>query len=240
MARLNPQQQRPPLLLLPGMMCDARMFAPQIAALSAGRSLMVPDLSGEESISALAGKVLNEAPPRFALAGLSMGGIVAMEILAQQPERVAGIALMNTNPRAELPEVRAGRGPQIEAAREGKMLALMEERMFPLYSVGGNPSISDIARDMAKSLGPEVFIRQSLALRDREDRSDVLQQSHIPTLILGGHNDQLCPPERHEFMASLMPHARLMILEETAHLSTLERPQETSTALSEWLDTLND
>ncbi|ALM54844.1 alpha/beta hydrolase [Halomonas huangheensis] len=221
-------------------MCDARMFGPQMAALSAGRSLMVPDLGGEESIAALASKVLDEAPPRFALAGLSMGGIVAMEILAQQPERVAGMALMNTNPRAELPEVRAGRGPQIEAARQGQMLGLMEEHMFPLYSVGDNSAISDIARDMANSLGAEVFIRQSLALRDREDRCDVLQQSHIPTLILGGHNDQLCPPERHEFMASLMPHAKLVMLAETAHLSTLERPVETSAALNEWLDTLHD
>lgn len=239
MARLNPPR-RHPLLMLPGMMCDARMFAPQIAKLSAGRSLMVPDLSGAESIAALASKVLDEAPPRFALAGLSMGGIVAMEILAQQPERVAGMALMNTNPRAELPEVRAGRGPQIEAARQGQMLALMEERMFPLYSVGGNPSISDITRAMANSLGPEVFIRQSLALRDREDRCDVLQQNQLPTLILGGHNDQLCPPERHEFMASLMPHAKLVMLADTAHLSTLERPAETSAALTEWLDTLHD
>lgn len=239
MARLNPPW-RHPLLMLPGMMCDARMFAPQIAALSAGRSLMVPDLSGAESITALASKVLDEAPPRFALAGLSMGGIVAMEILAQQPERVAGMALMNTNPSAELPEVRAGRGPQIEAARQGQMLALMEERMFPLYSVGDNASISNVARDMANSLGPEVFIRQSLALRDREDRCDVLQQSQLPTLIIGGHSDQLCPPERHELMASLMPHAKLVMLAETAHLSTLERPVETSAALNEWLDTLND
>nr|WP_300307455.1 alpha/beta fold hydrolase [Halomonas sp.] len=240
MARLNPQQSCPPLLMLPGMMCDARLFTPQIAALSAGRSLMVPDLSGEKSIAALAEKILDEAPPRFALAGLSMGGIVAMEMLAQQPERVAGIALMNTNPRAELPEVRAGRGPQIEAAHQGQMLALMEERMFPLYSASGDPSISAIARDMAASLGPEAFIRQSLALRDREDLSDVLQRSHIPTLILGGHNDLLCPPERHEYMASLMPHAKLVMLAETAHLSTLERPVETSAALNEWLETLHD
>lgn len=224
-----------PLLLIPGMMCDARLFLPQIAKLSASRGVMIPAITGADSIPALAAIVLEQAAPRFALAGLSMGGIVAMEMLHQQPGRIAGLALMNTNPRAELPEVQAGREPQIEAAREGRMLELMEERMFPLYSRGPDPAITATAAAMARDLGPEVFIRQSRALRDRADRSETLRNCRLPTLILGSAHDRLCPPERHDYMASLMPHARLVMLKEAAHLTTLEQPAETCAALTEWL-----
>lgn len=227
-----------PLLMLPGMMCDARLFLPQIGALSAGRSVMVPEISGKDSIAALATQVLDQAPPRFALAGLSMGGIVAMEMLHQQPGRIAGLALMNTNPRAELPEVREGRQAQIDAARRGGMMALMAERMFPLYSLGPDAGITDIAARMARDLGPDVFVRQSLALRDRQDRSRTLRESRLPTLILGAMQDRLCPPERHHFMAALMPHARLVMLDDAAHLTTLERADETCAALKDWLEEL--
>lgn len=103
-----------PLVLRPGMMCDARLFAPQIAALSHQRPILVVPLTGANTMTALAGQVLNCAPSAFALAGLSMGGIVAMEIMRQAPERVTRLALMDTNPRADTPESAANRAAQIE------------------------------------------------------------------------------------------------------------------------------
>ncbi|WP_323716378.1 alpha/beta fold hydrolase [Paracoccus aminovorans] len=224
------------MLLIPGMMCDARLFLPQIAALSAGRPVMVADISGADSIPALAAAVLEQAPPRFALAGLSMGGIVAMEMLHQAADRITRLALLNTNARAELPEVKASRAPQIEAARRGNLLRLMEEAMFPRYSVGPDPAITAIAAAMAADLGPEVFIRQSLALRDRADRADTLRGFTGPALILGSRHDELCPPERHHHMAGLMPRARLVMLDDAAHLTTLERPEETVACLKHWLE----
>lgn len=225
-----------PLLLIPGMMCDARLFLPQIAALSAQRMVIVADITGAETMAELASAVLANAPPRFALAGLSMGGIVAMEMLHQQPDRIERIALLNTNPRAETPEIRAGRIPQMKAALEGKMMALMETVMFPRYSADGEPDITMIAAAMARDLGPKVFVRQSLALAGRADRSETLRGSQIPTMILGGTEDQLCPPERHEYMAQLMPHASLTMLDGSAHLTTLERPAETCAAMRDWLE----
>ena len=219
------------------MMCDARLFLPQIAALSAGRMVVVADITGADSVPALATAVLDQAPPRFALAGLSMGGIVAMEMLHQAPDRIDRLALLNTNSRAELPEVQAGRAPQIRTAEMGGLAAMMAERMFPLYSCGPDPAITATAAAMAADLGPQVFIRQSLALRDRADRSDTLRAYSRPALVLGSRDDRLCPPERHDHIFSLMPHARFVMLEDAAHLTTLERPAATVASLKTWLET---
>ncbi|MFN3664149.1 alpha/beta fold hydrolase [Yoonia sp.] len=223
------------LLLLPGMMCDARLFAPQIAHLSAGRSIIVADLSRDESIAAMAARVLDEAPPVFALAGLSMGGIVAMEMLRQSPDRIARLALIATNPLAETEEVRAVRAPQMERAKRGDLAGLMTEALIPRYLARPAPDIADLCLQMAADLGPEVFLRQSQALAGRRDQSAVLAAATCPTLILSGELDQLCPPSRHDLMHELMPHAHRVSLPDTGHLPVLENPELTNKALSQWL-----
>ncbi|WP_420398490.1 alpha/beta fold hydrolase, partial [Marinovum algicola] len=116
-----------PLVLIPGMMCDARLFAPQIAAFSGNRGLHLAPIAAQDSVPALAAQILASAPPRFALAGLSMGGIVAMEVLRQAPDRVDRIALMDTNPRAENDAVKARRRPQLEAVAQGRLAQVMRE-----------------------------------------------------------------------------------------------------------------
>ncbi|MCB1408443.1 MAG: alpha/beta fold hydrolase [Rhodobacter sp.] len=227
-----------PLVLLPGMMCDARLFAPQIAALSAGRSILVADLSGADTIRALATRVLDQAPPVFALAGLSMGGIVAMEILRQSPARVARLALLDTNPRAELPQVQARRGPQIDKVRAGHLRAVMRDEMKPNYLSDGpdKARILDLCMDMAESLGPATFVAQSIALRDRSDQQDTLRTVSVPSLILCGRDDALCPVERHERMHALIAGSTLTILDQAGHLPTLEQPERTNAALRRWLE----
>ncbi|MEM7613995.1 MAG: alpha/beta fold hydrolase [Pseudomonadota bacterium] len=224
-----------PLVLLPGMMCDARLWGPQIAALSGAMPLHMAPLVGQNSVPALAAQVLETAPPRFALAGLSMGGIVAMEIMAQAPQRVSRLALLDTNPLAEAAEMRARRAPQIAAALAGHLEDVMRDEMKPRYLAAGSAEILDLCLDMALSLGPRVFEQQSIALRDRPDQTEVLRKVTVPTLLLCGAEDSLCPPARHELMRDLIPGAKLVVIPEAGHLPVLERPDVTTRALQTWL-----
>ena len=226
-----------PLVLLPGMMCGARLFAPQIAAFEAERDVLVPNIGGHNTMEELASAVLAEAPEIFALAGLSMGGIVAMEILRQAPERIERLALLDTNPLAELPEVQARRATQIKAALNGNLEAVMREDMKPNYLVDSpdKPALLDLCMAMALDLGAEVFVRQSQALRSRIDQTDTLCGLKVPALVLCGRYDLLCPVARHKMMATIIPGAEFHIVENAGHLPTLEQPEETTAAMRRWL-----
>ncbi|MEM6762686.1 MAG: alpha/beta fold hydrolase, partial [Pseudomonadota bacterium] len=157
------------LVLLPGMMCDARLFAPQTAALSGRVSLHFPTMATRNTVAGLAAEVLAGAPPRFALLGLSMGGIIAMVVVRQAPERVSHLALLDTNPLAEHADVRVRRVSQMAAVRTGQLDTVMREEMKPNYlaSGEGRTAILDLCLDMALGLGPDAFIRQSEALMAR-------------------------------------------------------------------------
>jgi pimeloyl-ACP methyl ester carboxylesterase len=219
------------------MMCDARLFGPQLAGFG-GRRLHFPALTGADTVQGLATQILRDAPPRFALAGLSMGGIVAMEVMARAPERVTHLALMDTNPRAEIPEVQARRAPQIARVQAGGLEAVMRDEMKPNYLTHGpnRAAILDLCMDMARSLGPQAFVHQSCALRDRPDQQETLARVAVPTLILCGRDDMLCPVERHELMHALIPHSTLQIVENAGHMPTLEQPEITTEALRRWLE----
>ena len=225
------------LVLLPGMMCDERLFTPLRRAMQGGHQVIVPDTGGADTFEALAKSVLAAAPDSFALAGLSMGGILAMEVIRQAPDRVSHLALMDTNPFAEREEAKLRRDPQIKAARTGNLAAVMRDEMKPNYftHIADNQHLKDTCMDMALSLGADVFINQSHALRARQDYSDVLRRVACPTLILCGRHDVLCPPERHHAMQDMMPHARLVIIDEAGHLPTLEVPEKVAAALDELL-----
>lgn len=226
-----------PLVLLPGMMCDERLFAPQVAAFGLIREVIVADISEHNTVHGLASRVLAAAPERFDLAGLSMGGIVAMEIVRQVPQRVSRLALLDTNPCAETPIMRDRRSPQMEKVKAGRLCAVMREEMKPNYLAHGDgrQAILDLCMVMAETLGADVFIRQSQALRDRPDQQYSLQAVSVPTLILCGREDRACPVERHELMHRLIPHSTLTIIEGAGHLPTLEKPKATNTALARWL-----
>ena len=227
-----------PLLLIPGMMCDARLYAPQIAAFSGSRALHLAPIDGHDSVQALASEILASAPDRFALAGLSMGGIVAMEVLRQAPDRVDRLALLDTNPRAELDEVKARRGPQMDAVRAGGLTEVMTEQMIPNYAHTGTrtPELDALALDMALGLGAEVFLRQSVALRDRPAQMDTLAAYRGPALVLMGESDKLCPLDRHEQMHGLLVNSTFEIIPGAGHLTTLEQPEATNAALARWLE----
>ena len=222
-----------PLVFLPGMMCDARLFQPQMNALG---GVCLP-IAGADSVEALAEQVLAEAPERFALAGLSMGGIVAMEVVRQAPDRVTRLALMDTNPLAESDTVKARRFPQMDKVRAGGLASVMRDEMKPNYlaDTPNRAAILDLCMEMALDLGPQVFLRQSTALMNRPDQSETLKAFNKPALVLCGRHDALCPVHRHELMAGLLPKATLTIIETAGHLPTLETPDQTTEALTAWL-----
>ena len=226
-----------PLVLIPGMMCDARMWG-DLAARLHPRNVVHVLPTNADTVKAIAAEILHQAPPRFALAGLSMGGIVAMEVLRQAPARVERVALLDTNPRAETPAVQARRAPQIARALSGDLAGVMAEDMIPNYlsAQTNRPDILDLCMDMALTLGPEIFARQSCALRDRPDQQATLAAFKGPALVLMGADDRLCPRERHDLMHALMPQSRLAILQNAGHLPTLEQPAETASELLRWLD----
>ena len=200
---------------------------------------MVAPLVGRTSFAELASDILVHAPPRFALAGLSMGGITAMEIIRQAPERVSRLALMDTNPLAEPVDRAALRNLQIERVRAGGLRVVMRDEMKPNYLTDGpnKGCILDLCMAMAEALGTEVFAEQSQALQRRPNQCDTLRKVQVPTLVLCGEDDTLCPLDRHEMMRDLVPGARLAVIPGAGHLPVLEQPKLTNEELQQWLKT---
>lgn len=227
-----------PILFLPGMMCDARLFWPQVSALSGTYPVHLAPITSHDSVQALAAEILENAPRRFALAGLSMGGIVAMEVFAQAPDRVGKIAFLDTNPKAGPEAAKQARESQITRVLAGDLKKVMREELKPKYLSEGprKNQILDICMDMALGLGKEVFVRQSRALQNRPDQQETLRRIQVPTLILCGEDDQICPLERHELMHNLVEDSRLEIIKAAGHLPTLEQPDATTAALVRWLE----
>jgi pimeloyl-ACP methyl ester carboxylesterase len=227
-----------PILLVPGMMCDARVFGPQIDDLSRDFTLQVAQVTKGESIREMAAEAVYHAPPRFALAGISMGGIVAMEILRRVPERVTRIALISTTPLPETPEQAAWREPQIVKAQSGSFGEALRGAL-PVDNLAPGPGRAQVLAvldAMAADIGVAAFIRQSRALQRRPDAQKVLRTTRAPALVLCGAHDKLTPVKRHSFMAELIPYAELAIIEEAGHLPTLESPEKVSLALRAWMD----
>ena len=229
------------LVLLPGMMCDARLFEFQIRRLEQDSgdalSIIVLPLDTADSLPELALHVLNVTPSSFALCGLSMGGIVAMDMLAQAPDRIERLALMDTNLLAETEEGVAGRNRQIENVSAGRLVQVIADEMKPFYLTDGSNKQAhlDLCMHMALSLADEALIAQSLALRDRRDQTETLKSVRCSTLILHGTEDKLCPPELHQLMKDLIPHAELVAVDGAGHLQPIEMPEEVIAHLYKWL-----
>lgn len=226
------------LVLLPGMLCDDGLFEHQVEHLSEVAEVSVGDLTRDDSIAGMAQTVLEEVPDRFALAGLSMGGIVAFEIMRQAPQKVSRLALFDTNARPPSKE-------QLEAWRkfagmveEGRFTEVVEEYMLPSYFHPGreDPDLEKKARRMAGSVGEDAFLRQLSAQSERPDSRESLRDVRCPTLVALGRQDQLCSMEMHEEIAEAVPDARLVVIEDCGHLSTLEQPQAATALLRYWLE----
>ncbi len=229
---------RETLVLLPGMMCDARLFGPQVDAFGDRHDILVPDLV-QPSIAAMAAHVLATAPPGpLNVAGLSMGGIVAMAMAGMAPGCIARLALVDTNHLADAPERYAVRNRQIDDVEAGRLREVIVDEMKPVYLAErnrGNRNLLDLLVTMAMDVGPDAFVAQSLALRDRPDHSEALRAFKGPALVLCGEEDRLCPVERHRQIAGLMDAAELVIVPGAGHISTLENAPAVNAALETWL-----
>lgn len=226
-----------PLLLLPGLLCDAALWRGQSEDLADIAGPSVADLTHDDSVTAMARRVLAMAPPRFALAGLSMGGYVALEIMRQAPERVARLALLDTSARADTEEQTARRRGLIELAEKGEFRGVTP-RLLPVFlhpdRLADQP-LTEAVMAMTERVGKDAFLRQQRAIISRPDSRPGLPSIACPTLILCGREDQLTPLELSEEMAALIPAARLAIVENCGHLATMERPWEVSVLLRQWL-----
>ncbi|WP_299887038.1 alpha/beta fold hydrolase [uncultured Ruegeria sp.] len=226
-----------PLVFLPGLMCDARLFRPQIDVMSRDRAVTVAPISSGERIEEIASGLLDQLPHRFALAGLSMGGVVALELIRRAPERVSRLCLMATDAQADTPQIAAGREDLIVAARSGRLEEAMR-RVVGSDTLAPGPRRIPILNNllsMAMDLGPELFVRQMQALQRRPDQQGTLRRIKVPTLILCGSHDTLTPVRKHAFMADLIPGAVLQTIENAGHLPTLETPNVVIDALRNWL-----
>lgn len=226
-----------PILLVPGLACSARIYAPVVPALWRFGPVTVANHIRDNNMGAIARKILAEAPPRFALAGHSMGGYIAFEIMRQAPERVAKLALMNTQARADTPEAGERRRGQIARAKAGEYRAILDE----LFAVFVHPSRRDdaglrkLVHDMGDDVGPEAFVRQLMAIMTRPDSRPTLAWIRCPTLVLSSDEDKTVPNSLSTEMAGGIPGAKLVIIPDCGHLTPPEQPQATAEALVEWL-----
>jgi len=228
-----------PLVLLPGLLCDAALWEPQLSDLADIADFFVADLTEHETIEEMAASVLRDAPwKEFALAGLSMGGYVAQEIMRQAPQRVTRLALLDTRSRPEQPEETERRHQFMKLAQTERGFTPVTNRMLPLMLHSSrlkDAPLVKVIREMAERTGVEAYVCQQKAIISRPDFRPDLAKIKCPTLVLCGRQDQLTPLENSEEMVQAIPKARLIVVEECGHMSTLERPKEVNRAMRSWL-----
>ncbi|WP_417719877.1 alpha/beta fold hydrolase [Salipiger sp.] len=226
-----------PLVFLPEVLCDARLFGPQIAEFSRETAVMVAPIHLGERVEEIASGLLDSLPRRCALAGLGLGGMVAMEIQRRAPDRVTRMMLMDTSPLADTPAQAAERDPVIIKARAGRFNEAVAG-LLPPESLAPGPyrrEIQAMVEEMAQGLGIEVLVRQVRALQRRRDQQAMLRKVRAPVTVLCGEADTLYPEKRHAFMAELIPQAELRVIAGAGHLPVLENPDAVSDAIREWL-----
>jgi pimeloyl-ACP methyl ester carboxylesterase len=229
--------QKIPLVLLPGLLCDAALWRAQVEGLGVVAEPLVIDLTRDDSLGGMARRALAAAPPSFALAGLSMGGYVAQEIMRQASERVSKLALLDTSARADTPEQTARRRGLIELSEKGQFKGVTP-RLLPLLihpARHEDKPLTDVVTGMAEQVGKEAFLRQQKAIMGRPDGREDLRRIACPTLVLCGRQDALTPLALHEEIAGLVPGAKLQVVDDCGHLSTLEKPLTVTAALRQWL-----
>lgn len=226
-----------PLLLIPGLACTDALFAAQIPPLSRDRQVIIGDHMQHDSMADIAAHILANAPARFALAGLSMGGYLCFEIMRQAPERVERLALLDTSARADTPEKTALRHEALELAAAGKFMAVCHAtlELSIARSRHGDTELKQAIIDMAVDTGPDVWAQQIHAIIGRANSVQMLGNITCPTLVVVGDEDQLTPPELAREMAEGIPDAQLNVISDCGHMSTMEKPKQLTGLLQDWL-----
>jgi pimeloyl-ACP methyl ester carboxylesterase len=225
-----------PFLLIPGLACTSRLFEPQMSALWQLGPVMVANHTTADSMNGIARDVLANAPARFNLVALSMGGYISFEIFRQAPERVAKLALLDTASRADLPEQSERRRKLIALAEQGKLIEV-NDALWPVLvheSRQREGALRSIVDDMMLTTGAFALIRQLRALIGRPDSRSTLANVRSPTLVIVGESDKLTPPEVNQEIADGIAGARLELVADCGHLSTIERPRAVTKLLVDW------
>lgn len=226
-----------PILMVPSLNGSARLYAPQIAELWRLGPVTVADHTRDDTMAAIAARILDTAPPRFRYVGLSMGGYLAFEIMRQAPERVEKLVVLDTSARADLPEITQLRGERIALAESGRFEEVIETTWEPLVhpSLREGTALKGIHVAMCRDVGPQGYVRQQKACRARIDSRPMLGSIHCPTLVIVGAQDEPTPPELAEEIACGIPGARLVKVPECGHFSTIERPEIVTKELVDFL-----
>ncbi len=228
---------RMPLVLLPGLLCDAALWRHQTDTLADLADMTIADVTQEDQAGPMAQRILAEAPEEFALAGLSMGGYLAFEILRQAPDRVTRLALLDTSARADTWEKTKLRQDLIDLAQTGEFKGVTPRLLPRLIHPArmGDAALVGSVLAMAERVGRDAFVRQERLLMLRPDSRHDLSLIHCPTLVLCGRQDGLTPLAESEEMAEKIPRAKLVVIEDCGHLSAMERPRAVSAVLRYWL-----
>jgi pimeloyl-ACP methyl ester carboxylesterase len=229
--------QRQRVIFLSGHLCTASLWYEQMHALNDEASCKVLALYGSDNVAGLAKHVLDHAPERFSLAGLSLGGYVSMEIMRQAPHRVERLALLDTIAAPDRPDLLERRQADMQMSTDHGMKLLCEQLatrwLAPEHA--NDPRMREILLDMAQEVGVAHQREQQKAIISRPDSRRSIQAIGCPTLVLCGRQDSVTPVSVHEEMAALIPGAQLQIVEHCGHLSPLEQPKAVSQALRSWL-----
>jgi pimeloyl-ACP methyl ester carboxylesterase len=222
-----------PLILIPGLMSDARLFAAQITDLSRDRPVTIALPLQGSTIDDISAAILAAAPAHFAVAGLGLGAHVALDLMRRDLTRITKVAFLSADPLGETPDAAAAREKRMILARTGRLYQAMQDELpaRALADTDARDRILELVADMAQTLGADVFIAQSRALQRRRDQQKTLRRATMPALILAGAKDTLVTPRRQAFMADLMPTARVHVIENAGHFLPLEQPDAVTKAL---------
>lgn len=226
-----------PLLLLPGTLCNEKLWEHQLAYLKDIASITVGDLTQNNTIEGMASSVLDKAPENFALAGLSLGGMVAIEIMRQAPERVTQLALLDTNPRPPTDAQIETWHKFIRISKEGNFTSITRDYLMPglIRPANQNTSLVQKIIDMAEEVGADAMERQMTALMYRPDALEVLSTISCPVSVMVGEEDSVCPVEMSNEIVREIPNSNLTVIKDAGHLSSLDNPLEVSRKLRDWL-----
>ena len=226
-----------PLVMIPGLMADARLFLPQMVRLGTERACHICIAARGDTVEQMSELMMAGLPAKFALMGHGLGGDIALDIIRRVPDRVTRVVLLATDPLSEPPQTAVERETRMVMARAGRLVEAMAQEV-PVSSVADSPwrdEIMALVKDMALGLGEGVFLRQSRALQRRPDQQKTMRKVKLPALVIAGRQDPLVPLRRQEFTATLMPYGQFKIIEDAGHMAPLEQPEVVSDAVEAFL-----